>query len=355
MSDSHLRDAKKAKNDEFFTQYHDIEKEIERYIEFNPDVFNGKTILMPCDDPQSSNFTKYFSQNFERFKLKKLISTSFAYDSKTFKGGFQLELFEENSPNFNRKKSQIKGKIFTLSKNKNPNNRTDIKDIKWKYLKGDGDFKSEEVRKLRDEADFIITNPPFSLFREFVEWIMEANKKFIIIGNINCIAYKEVFPLLKDNKVWLGTGIGRWISGFIVPKGYELYGTETKLSKDGERIVSTNSCLWLTNVDHGKRHQPLSLMTMDDNLRFSKHKKIKSEGYKKYDNYDAIEVPFVDAIPSDYNGDIGVPITFLGKYCPEQFKIIKFRKGDDGKDLSIDGKDLYFRIIIRKINNGNNT
>jgi len=369
---SNLNKAKKDKSDEFYTQYLDIEKEVNAYLEYNPYIFKNKTILLPCDDPEWSNFTRYFAQNFQKFKLKKLISTSYAVESKIHKEGYQTTFFEEKSPKFDKKKTRIKGKFFTLTKDKTGDDRINIDDLDWQYLEGDGDFRSEEVKKLRDEADFIITNPPFSLFREFINWILEGNKKFLVIGNINCIAYKEIFPLLKNNKAWLGTGIGRWISGFIVPKGYELYGTETSLSQNGERIVSTNSCLWLTNIDHGKRHQPLALMSMADNIKFSKHKEIKGIGYKKYDNYDAIEVPYSDAIPSDYDGIMGVPLTFMNKYCPEQFKIvgpamgwthstmskewkktvgykgdIKSKAGTKGYGI-IDGVQIYHRVLITK-------
>lgn len=314
--------AKKNKADEFYTQYKDIEKELNFYIDYNPEVFKDKTVLLPCDDPGLSNFTKYFIQNFKRLGLKKLISTSYIYDGESNKHG----------------------KIYTLT---NQTKSLDITNLKCEYLVGDGDFRSDEVKVLRDDADFIITNPPFSKFREFLSWIVEANKKFIIIGNINCITYKEVFPLIKDNKIWLGNGLGRWISGFIVPPEYKLYGTETQVNEKGENIIATNNCLWLTNVEHGRRHTPIELHSLDDNIKSSKHKEIRTKGYCKYDNYDAIEVPFTDAIPSDYDGVMGVPITFLDKYCPEQFEIIKFRKGDDDCDLRVNGKTLYFRILIR--------
>lgn len=321
MANSNLTSAKKAKNDEFYTQYHDIEKEINAYLEYNPDVFKNKTILMPCDDPEWSNFTKFFAQNFTRFGLKKLISTSFAPDSKPYKNGYQPSLFEVNDPQYDEKKTITNGKIFTLTKDKSGDGKIDVDDLEWTYLQGDGDFNSTEIKKLRDEADIIITNPPFSLFRDFLKWIIEGNKQFLIIGNINIITYKEVFPLIKQNKAWLGTGMGRWISGFIVPDSYELYGTEARIDDSGSRIIATNSCLWLTNIDHGKRHQPLTLMTVDDNLKYNK--KLKGiSSYKVYDNYDAIEVPFTDAIPSDYKGVMGVPITFLDKYNPEQFVIL---------------------------------
>ena len=312
--------AKSSKNDEFYTQYKDIEKELNAYLEYNPETFKNKTILLPCDDPEWSNFTRYFAQNFEKLGLKKLISTSYASDKKIVKFG-QISLFEMNSPKFDETKTKSHGKIFTLTKDVNNSGKIDIDDLDWDYLDGDGDFRSDEVKKLRDEADVIVTNPPFSLFREFFSWIMEADKQFLIIGNINCLTYKEVFAKIKINKAWLGNGMGRWISGFIVPDGYELYGTEARI-ENGKRIVATNNCLWLTNIEHGRRHQPLELMTMQDNIKFSKHKDINGYEYQKYENYDAIEVPHTDSIPSNYDGVIGVPITFLDKYNPEQFEIV---------------------------------
>lgn len=348
--------AKTSKNDEFYTLYNDIEKELNAYLEYNPNTFRDKTILLPCDDPEWSNFTRYFAQNFEKLGLKKLISTSYATNSK--KVNFeQLSLFEINSPQYDKNKTKSHGKIFTLTRDINKSGNININDLEWSYLEGDGDFRSKEVIKLRNESDIIITNPPFSLFREFLNWILEANKQFLIIGNINCISYREVFPHIKDNKIWLGNGMGRWISGFIVPDGYELYGTEARI-ENGKRIVATNNCLWLTNLEHGKRHQPLELMSMQDNIRYSKHKEIKKEGYLKYDNYNAIEVPYTDAIPNDYNGCMGVPITFLDKYCPEQFEIIdaigRYSMIDgptpetQGKYLTnVKGKPKYARVIIR--------
>ena len=351
---SGLTAAKSAKNDEFYTQFVDIQKEVNAYLEYNPDTFRGKTVLLPCDDPEWSNFTKFFAQNFEMLGLIKLISTSYASASKKIEY-HQITLFEMNSPQYDEKKTDTHGKIFVLEKDSDASGRIDINDLEWSYLEGDGDFRSEEVRKLRDEADVIITNPPFSMFREFLSWIIEANKKFLIIGNINCILYKEVFPYIMDNKIWLGNGMGRWISGFIVPDNYELYGTEARI-EDGKRIVATNNCLWLTNLDHGRRHQPLQLMSMADNIKYSKHKQIKENKYQKYDNFDAIEVPFTDAIPNDYEGIMGVPITFLDKYNPDQFEIVgEFNHGKDGDfDLAvptIDGKLVYKRIAIRRREN----
>ena len=344
--------AKSAKNDEFYTQYIDIQKEVNAYLEYNPDVFRDKTVLLPCDDPEWSNFTRFFAQNFESLGLKKLISTSYAVNSKKVKY-YQVSMFESESPKFDEKKTKSHGKIFTLSRDNNNSNNIDIDDLEWDYLKGDVDFRSAEVKKLRDEADIIVTNPPFSLFREFLNWILEANKQFLIIGNINCISYQEVFSNIKDNKIWLGNGMGRWISGFIVPEGYELYGTEARIDEEGNRIVATNNCLWLTNLEHGRRHQPLSLMTMEDNLKFSKHKDVLEKGYIKYDNYDAIDIPFTDAIPDDYDGLMGVPITFLDKFNPEQFEIIGIMSTTKVSGYNfgypyINGKKIYARIIIKR-------
>ncbi len=358
MANEKLSSAKNAKKDEFYTQYEDIQKEVNAYLEYDPDIFKGKTILLPCDDPEWSNFTRFFAQNFENFGLKKLISTSFAVESKVLKNDYQMTLFETESPQFDNDKTRTHGKIFTLTCDANKSGKIDIDDLQWSYLNGDGDFRSDEVMALRNEADVIITNPPFSLFREFLAWVLDANKKFLIIGNINCITYKEVFPRIKNNEIWLGNGMGRWISGFIVPDSYDLYGTEARLDTSGNRIIATNNCLWLTNLEHGKRHHPLSLMSMDDNIKFSKHKGIKSVGYAKYDNYDAIEVPFTDAIPSDYDGIMGVPITFLDKYNPEQFEIHGATESE-GKGFSngiwhggtaqpmVNNVRIYKRIFIR--------
>ncbi len=200
MANSNLTSAKKAKNDEFYTQYHDIEKEIAAYLEYNPDVFRGKVLLMPCDDPEWSNFTRFFAQNFERLGLKKLISTSYAAESKAYKDNYQPSLFELNDPQFDQDKTKHNGKIFTLTHDKSGDGRIDVNDLEWHYLQGDGDFKSAEIQALRDEADIIITNPPFSLFREFLAWIVNSNKLFLMIGNKSAVTYKEMFPLIKENK-----------------------------------------------------------------------------------------------------------------------------------------------------------
>lgn len=322
MPKKELTKAKITKNDEFYTQYSEIQREINAYVEYNPEVFKDKTILLPADDPEWSNFTKFFAQNFERYGIKKLISTSYAYDSKIIKGSYQLSLFESESPLFDVKKTKKCGKIFTLERDKDNSGKINIDDLEWKYLKGDGDFRSDEVKKLRDEADIIITNPPFSLFREFVSWIMEAKKKFIIMGNKNAISYREIFPYLMKNEMWVGASPlngGRWM---IMPDGINVESSSAKKNEYGQTLINIAGVCWFTNVEHGKRHQPMQLMTMADNLKFSKHTEIKEKGYLKYDNYNALDVPFVDAIPSDYNGIMGVPITFMDKYNPEQFKIL---------------------------------
>lgn len=333
MANRNLNAAKTAKNDEFYTQFYDIETEMEAYLDYKRDVFRGKTVLLPCDDPEWSNFTRYFAQNFETLGLKKLISTSFAPESKTYKYGYQLSLFETESPKFDKDKTKTHGKIFVLTEDTTGDGLTNLDDLQWDYLEGDGDFRSKEVTKLRDEADIIVTNPPFSLFREFVTWIMEANKEFVIIGNQNAITYKELFPLLMNNRIWLGaTGFSSDMV-FGVPEGTVVKESDKKkaerLGYVGNYTRLGNSC-WFTNIDHGRRHQPLRLMTEAENMRFSKHKEIKGKGYQKYDNYDAIEVNYYDAIPSDYDGVMGVSITFLDKYCPEQFEIVGMAKRGAG-------------------------
>ncbi len=316
MANKKLSDAKIAKNDEFYTQLSDIQKEVNAYLEYNPNVFRDKTILLPCDDPEWSNFTRFFAQNFERFGIKKLISTSYAMESKSFQYPYQLSLFESEAPQFDSQKTRKHGKIFTLTRDKNKSGSIDINDLEWKYLKGDGDFRSSEVCALRDEADIIITNPPFSLYRDFVAWLFEKEKKFLIIGNKNSVTYKEIFPLIKENKMW--SGRTEWSGGLWF---------ESKDPANVDKVVNgvnmkNVSSTWFTNLEHGRRHQPLSPMTMADNIKFSKHKDIRENGYSQYDNYNAIEVPYTDAIPRDYDGVMGVPITFLEKYNPEQFIIL---------------------------------
>ncbi len=332
MANTNLKRAKQAKNDEFYTQYADIQREINAYIEYNPDVFRGKTILLPCDDPEWSNFTKFFAQNFERFGLKKLISTSYAIESKKYKYDYQPTLFETENPQFDADKTRTHGKIFVLAHDTNQNGVIDIEDLEWHYLEGDGDFRSAEVTALRDEADIIITNPPFSLFREFILWLIKSRKMFLIIGSIGCITYREVFPLIKTNRLWYGHGFSHGDAFFSIPSSVNnQYADGVYDERSG--LVKFRNCCWLTNIDHGRRHQPLKLMTMSDNIKFNK--KLKGQPYIKYDNFNAIEIPFLDAIPSDYDGIMGVPVTFLDKYNPEQFEILGVGTGDFAKELGI--------------------
>jgi hypothetical protein len=374
MANTNLANAKTAKNDEFYTQYPDIQKEINAYLDYDPDVFRGKTVLLPCDDPEWSNFTKFFAQNFELLGLKKLISTSYAPESKKYKMPYQPTLFETQQPYFDNDKSKTHGKIFVLTEDVSGDGRINIEDLQWQYLEGDGDFRSKEIRKLRDEADIIVTNPPFSLFREFVVWLIESGKKFAIIGNVNAISYKEVFPLIKDNKMWMGVSIHSGDREFGVPDTYPLEASGWRIDENGNKYIRVKGVRWFTNIDHGRRHEPLQLMTMAKNFKHSKHKEIRGQkDYVHYENYDAIDIPFTDAIPSDYEGAMGVPITFLDKYCPEQFEIIGHPHGDYGLELGLkpyprelkelnkglrDG-DLYYmkdgkpelpyrRILIRK-------
>ena len=334
MANRNLSAAKKAKQDEFYTQMNDIQAEINAYLDYDADTFRGKTVLLPCDDPEWSNFTIFFAQNFERLGIKNLISTSYAPESKTAKYG---SLFEYAASQSDATPKNERGKIFVLDHDVNANGRIDFDDLEWEYLKGDGDFRSDEVCRLRDEADIIVTNPPFSMFREFLAWILAAKdaksaKRFLIIGNMNAITYKEVFPLIKDNKAWLGATGFMSDMVFRVPEWMEIAPADrakaARLGYEGNYTRLGNSC-WFTNLEHGRRHQPLQLMTMAQNIKHSKHKEVRGIGYRKYDNYDAIEVPFTDASPRDYDGVLGVPLSFLDKYCPEQFEIVGMCENED--------------------------
>ena len=298
-----LHAAKTAKNDEFYTQLTDIEKECKHYRDF----FRGKVVYCNCDDARESNFFKYFTLYFETLGVKKLITTGFKADGH--------------------------GVIFTYEGDKNGNHIVDDEEIVVTEMQGNGDFRSEECVAILKEADVVVTNPPFSLFREYIAQLMKYNKKFLIIGNMNAITYKEIFPLIKENKLWLGCSLHGVKCSFIVPKEYD---GKNVYIENGIRYGKVNNAVWFTNIDHKKRHEQLDL-----------YKKYSAEEYPKYDNYDAIECCKVADIPMDYDGVIGVPITFFDKYCPEQFEIVSFRKGEDGKDLSINGKRTYLRILIR--------
>lgn len=307
-----LKKAKFNKNDEFYTQYCDIEDELQHY----KGHFRGKAVYCNCDDPRASNFFNYFMRNFEALGLRRLVASCYKRRKQDL-----FESVEEEPALF----CQIEGRGENVSD-------------KITFFEGDGDFRGAESISLLKECDIVVTNPPFSLFREFVDQIIKFDKKFLIVGNINAITYKEIFKLIKENKAWLGYNLGRGVSGFIVPDHYDLYGTEARINEQGERIVSPNNCLWLTNLDTAKRHVDIDL-----NRQYVGN---ESE-FARYDNYDGINVNKTKDIPFDYEGAIGVPITFLHKFNPDQFEIIKFRKGDDDKDLSIDGKCPYFRILVR--------
>ncbi len=330
MKNEKLTNAKNLKNDEFYTQYFDIEKEVSTYLEFNPDAFKNKTILLPCDDPEWSNFTKYFAQNFSKLGLKRLISTSYANNSKIHKGKFQPTLFESSSPDFRKEVTESKGKIFTLTHDKTGDGKIDIDDLSWKYLDGDGDFRSEEIKKLRDDADIIITNPPFSLFRPFLGWIMEAKKKFLIIGRLTTITYKEVFPLIMNNKIWLGNNykINGGAMFYEIPADIanKEQIRDVRTGHDGKKVFITRvqGVRWFTNIEHGRLHEKITLMTLKDIKRFGTKK-----DFDKYVNYDAIEVPYIKYIPKDYKGVMGVPTSLLDKYNPKQFKIIGMPENKD--------------------------
>ena len=286
---ANLGAAKAAKNDEFYTLLGDIENEMFAYRDYDQDVFRDKVVLLPCDNPEWSNFTRFFVHNFTAFGIKKLISTSY-------------------TPRGN-------GRIFVMESGSKSDGG-----IEWGYLDGDGDFRSDEVTALRDGADMVITNPPFSLFREFMAWLVEGGVGFSVIGSMNAIIYKEIFPLIKGNEMWLGAS-RMGAKCFALPSNAPVKANQYE--ENGVRFQKFGNIAWFTNIEHGRRHEPLVLMTMKDNLVYGS-KKVRSAGYPKYDNYDVIEVPETKGIPSDYTGVMGVPISFLDKYNPEQFEIIGY-------------------------------
>jgi len=338
-----LSAAKAAKQDEFYTQYVDIQKEVEAYLEFDPDTFRGKVVYCNCDDPFESNFFKYFAANFNKLGLKKLITTS--YDGSPIAG--QLSLFPEyDAGNGQRRKPKALAVILDQVKDEDGDGAANVTDVGL-FLKrnkaarkalpgGDkfpgGDFRSPECVALLKEADIVVTNPPFSLFREYVAQLMEYGKVFLIIGNVQAITYKEIFPLIKADKLWMGVTIHSGDREFRVPDHYPLNAAGWRVDENGVKYIRVKGVRWYTNLDHGRRHQPLQLMSMADNLRYNKKLKGKA-AYDQYDNYDAIEVPFTDAIPSDYDGVMGVPITFLDKYNPEQFEILGITDRDNNSGL----------------------
>ena len=327
MANKNLTNAKRVKNDEFYTQYSDIQKEIEAYLEYSTDVFRGKAVYCNCDDPFESNFFRYFVLNFNKLGLKQLITTSYKPSPVA---NTQLGLFgDDKTLTKSKGRPKVTANKFIINEVRDIdgdgefNLRDVAKQLKankhneWTPLEGDGDFRSDECINMLKQSDIVVTNPPFSLFREYVKQLFDYNKKFVIIGNKNSVTYKEIFPLIKDNKMW--SGKTEWSGGlwFVT-----MDGSDVDKVVDGVNMKNVSS-VWFTNLDHGRRHQPLPLMTMEENLKYSKHKEIKGKKeYDKYDNYDAIEVPFTDSIPSDYKGVMGVPITFLDKYNPDQFEIL---------------------------------
>ena len=336
MANKSLGAAKKSKNDEFYTQYGDIQKEIEAYLEYDPDTFRGKVVYSNCDDPFESNFFRYFALNFNRLGLKRLITTSYKPSPIA---NTQLGLFGDDktiAPDKGRPKVTANKLIINEVGDMDGDGAFNLTDIaeqlkannnnEWAPLEGDGDFRSLECIELLKQSDIIVTNPPFSLFREFIRQIFDYKKKLIVIGNLNAITYKEIFPLIKEDKLWLGNGFHAGNAFFSTPNARNDFASGVYDQKSG--LVKFRNCHWFTNLDHGRRHQKLSLMTTEDNLKFNKKMQGKTS-YDRYDNYDAIEVPFTNAIPSDYYGVMGVPISFLDRYSPEQFEIVGLTSGRD--------------------------
>lgn len=340
-----LHAAKAAKQDEFYTQYVDIQKEIEAYLEFDPDTFRGKVVYCNCDDPFESNFFKYFAANFNKLGLRKLVTTS--YDGSPIAGA-QLTLGEYDEGNGKREKPKAIAVEIEEVKDITGDGATGIEDVKLFLernphtrtpLAQGGDFRSAECVNLLKQSDIVVTNPPFSLFREYVALLVEHRKKFLIIASKNAITYKEIFALIKDNRLWMGVTPMGVDMLFQVPPRVAKAMLESGKKGSNYRVVNgkvmgRSASVWCTNLDHGRRHQKLPLMTMEENLRFSKHKEIKGKAaYDHYDNYDAIEVPFTDAIPSDYDGAMGVPISFLDKYNPDQFEILGITDRDNNSGV----------------------
>ncbi|NLN76995.1 MAG: DNA methyltransferase [Armatimonadetes bacterium] len=365
MANINLTKAKRAKSDEFYTQYADIQKEIQAYLDYDPNVFRGKVVYCNCDDPYESNFFRYFALKFNEIGLKRLITTS--YKSSPV-ANTQLDLFGESSVDVQHKgrpKDTAARFIINEVGDMNEDGAYNLSDVaeqlkanknnEWKPLEGDGDFRSKECIELLKQADIVVTNPPFSLFREYVAQLVEFDKSFLIIGNKNAITYKEIFPLIKDNKMWVGAGSISKDILFIAPDNAELSDKPATAVRvvDGVTYLRSPS-VWFTNLDHGRRHRPLSLLTMQDNLQFNDKVKKSDTAYQKYDNYDAIEVPFTEAIPSDCDGVMGVPISFLDKYDADQFEILGSNRGIDqdpngyyGRGSYMDGKETFKRLFIK--------
>lgn len=316
-----LSNAKSARKDEFYTGLPDIEDEMRRYKAY----FRGKVVLCNCDDPRESNFWKYFVANFEHLGLKKLIATCYKSQDTDLFGDHTCE----------RAVYQV------YCGDKNGNRKADPEEIQVHTLEGDGDFRSAECQKFLEEADIIVTNPPFSLFREFVANLIAKGKKFLIIGNLNAISCKEIFPLIRDGKMWLGASIHSGDREFRVPDDYPMEASGCRVDEDGKKYIRVKGVRWFTNLDYKERHEELPL-----------YKHYNEQEYPKYDNYDAINVDVTADIPCDYEGVMGVPISFIDKFCPDQFKILGIDRyiADNpvpGKRFTINGKEIYARILVR--------
>ncbi|MBR3223430.1 MAG: adenine-specific methyltransferase EcoRI family protein [Kiritimatiellae bacterium] len=344
---SNLHDSSRNKQDEFYTNLQLVEDELKHYRAH----FKGKRVLCNCDDPYESNFFKYFAMSFNSLGLKSLTATCYATSPVVYT---QLDLFGEGMVvSRKERKGTQRGKqpykiVINEVTDVNGDGRIDLADVEWLIknkknvltkLKGDGDFRSPECVALLDEADIVVTNPPFSLFREYMALLMEHGKQFLIVGNMNAVTYREIFPLIRDNKVWLGNKSGHF--WFKVPDSYEEKATDFKIDENGQKWRRMGNICWFTNLDIEKRHEEMTLF-----------RHYSPEEYPTYDNYDAIEVSKTADIPCDWEGAIGVPITFMSQYNPDQFEIIRFRKGDDDRDFTINGKPTYFRIIIRRKQKG---
>lgn len=341
MAKSDLTSAQKAKKDEFYTQLDDIAKELKYYTQY----FQGKVVLCNCDDPYESNFFKYFALNFNRLGLKKLIAT--CYNGSPIAGDELPLLFEieENEP----KKIAYKVEI-TEVQDYNNDGAVNLADVQWliqndknvlSLLKGNGDFRSQECIELLKEADIVVTNPPFSLFREYLAQLVQYKKLFLIIGNVNAISYKESFALIKENKLWMGVSIHSGDREFRVPDTYPLNAAGHRVDEKGNKYIRVKGVRWFTNMDYPQRHEDLVL-----------YKHYTPEEYPKYDNYDAININVTSEIPIDYEGVMGVPITFLDKYNPDQFEIIGAMTTTKVDEYNfgypyVNGIKLYARILIR--------
>jgi hypothetical protein len=373
MANKNLTNAKQVKNDEFYTQYSDIQKEIEAYLEYNPNVFRGKVVYCNCDDPFESNFFRYFVLNFNRLGLKQLITTSYKPSPVA---NTQLQLFgDDKTLTKSKGRPKITANKFIINEVRDidEDGEFNLKDVakqlkanknnEWTPLEGDGDFRSEESINLLKQSDIVVTNPPFSLFREYIKQLVAYDKKFLIIGNLNAITYKEVFPLLKENKVWLGNNykVNAGAMFFEIPESIANLEQvrEIKTNESGKKVYITRvqGVRWFTNLDHGRRHQPLPLMTKAEVIKFATKKP-----FEKYDNYNAIEVSLVKNIPSDYDGIMGVPMSIFDKYSPEQFEILgsdyNVKEGLLPKLVNpkwkgkldrgyVNNKRLYTRILIK--------